>query len=367
MHHQRYRKSVKYTAIIFVLLLAVLILEGMARLVYAYREELSGNPLLSTLARGEMVLDPYEMESSSIGGHWGLRPGYPFSNTPNNQLRINKYGMRGPDIDETHSRPRILSLGDSVTFGLGEVSYPRVIEDILNKAGVPVEVVNGGVEGYAPRNLLYEVNGYLNLRPEVVTIYIGWNALYSPAYWLERYERCLRLLWFARNLLRISQRKLIGEGAYTREMLERIPVPDANSADVVYAADYSPPYLGQIGELVERFQNRGAKVFLITLPELFVSDEEPSDKALKIGHLPDFSTNPYVLAKISERYNQSLRDLASRRGVGLIDLAVWSKHHLTPRDEFFSDSVHLTSEGLARVGGFVAEQLKDVIGKERLQ
>ena len=367
MHHQRYRKSVKYTAIIFVLLLAGLILEGMARLVFAYQDKLSTNPYLSILTRGQIVLDPYEIESPLVGGHWVLRPGYPFSNGQKSQYRINQNGMRGPDIDETHSRPRILSLGDSVTFGLGEVSYPRVIEDILNKAGVPVEVVNGGVEGYAPRNLLYEVNGYLNLRPDVVTIFIGWNALYSPAYWMERNERYSRLLWFARNLFRSLHRRLLGEGAYAKEMLERIPVPDANSADVVYAADYSPPYLGQIGELVERFQNRGAKVFLITLPELFVSDEEPSDKALKIGHLPDFSTNPYVLAKISERYNQSLRDLASRRGVGLIDLAVWSKNHLTPRDAFFSDSVHLTGEGLARAGGFIAEQLKDVIEKERVQ
>ena len=274
--------------------------------------------------------------------------------------------MRGPEIDKDHSRLRILSLGDSVTFGLASVTYPRILEDVLNETGIPVEVINGGVEGYAPRNLLYEIERYVSLRPNVVTIFIGWNALYSPTHWLTEFERFSRLIWFARNVSRNVYRRLVGEEAYAREMLRRIPEPTNNTAEVIYAREYNPSYLGQIEELVENFQKEGTQVFLITLPGLFVSDTDPSEKALKVGHLPAFTNNPYVLAEITERYNQSLRVLATRQGVGLIDLAAWSNRNLVPREEFFTDSVHLTSEGLRKIGVVIAEQLKGSIGKKQM-
>jgi lysophospholipase L1-like esterase len=367
MSNQQHRISVKVTAVLVVLLFAALLLEALSRLVFTYQDELSENPYLSILARGELVLDPYEMEVPSIGGHWVLRPGYPFSNVSKNQFRINQYGMRGPDIDEDHSRLRILSLGDSVTFGLGGVTYPRVIEDVLNEAGLPAEVINAGVEGYAPRNLHYEINRYIDLRPEVVTIFIGWNALYSPTNWLEEHERTVRTLWFVRNVSRNLYRQFKGEETYAREMLARTPQPDPQSIEVIYAENYDSPFLGQIEELIDRLEAAGSHVFLLTLPGLFVSDEKPTQKALNIGHLPTFTVNPYVLAKIMQRYNQSLRDLATRRGLGLIDLAAWSKRRLTPREDFFSDSVHLTSEGLRRVGIFISEELKRAFAKEQAQ
>ncbi|NQU56339.1 MAG: SGNH/GDSL hydrolase family protein [Rhodospirillales bacterium] len=367
MRIQRPRLSVRITAVFLAVALAALLLEAMSRLVFTYQDELSGNSILSLLVRGEMVMDPYEMESPSIGGHWVLRPGYPFSNDSKNQNHINQYGMRGPDIDEDHSRLRILSLGDSVTFGVSKTAYPRIIEDTLNEAGFPAEVINAGVEGYAPRNLLYEINRYASLRPEVVTIFIGWNALYSPSLWLEKSEQTVRTLWFVRNIGRNLYRQFKGEKAYAREMLARTPRPDAQSEDVMYAENYIPPFLEQIEKLIDRFEAKGSSVFLLTLPGLFVSDEKPTMKAIKKGHLPAFSVNSFVLAKITERYNKSLRDLAARRGLGLIDLAAWSDQNLSPREDFFSDSVHLTSEGLRRVGVFIAEELKSSIGKEPAQ
>jgi len=202
MRDQRPRLSVRFAAVFVVLLCAFLIVEGLSRLVFAYQDELMGSSVLSNLVRGEMVLDPYEIASPTIGEHWNLRPGYPFSDTSESQYRINQDGMRGPEIDKNHSRLRILTLGDSVTFGLGSVTYPRIIEGALEEAGLSVEVINGGVEGYAPRNLLYEIDRYIGLNPEVVTIFIGWNALYYPILWLEKYEQTVRAIWFIRNLKR---------------------------------------------------------------------------------------------------------------------------------------------------------------------
>lgn len=377
MRNQRHGLSVRLTAVFIVIIILTLMLEAMARLVFAYKDELSSNLPLSILVRENIVLDPYEMASPSIGGHWVLRPGYQYDYAPGknsgasrpkqNLFQINKQGIRGPDIDRGGTRPRILVLGDSVTFGGPKFTYPGVIQDVFDEWGVSVEVVNGGVEGYAPRNILYEIDRYAGLRPDVVTILIGWNALYSPALWMEKNEVMVRTLWFARNVSRSLYRRFAGEKDYAAEMRGRTPIPDSRSSDVMHAATYVPPFLGQIEKIIDRFEDEGSRIFLLTLPALFASDENPTKKALKIGHLPVFTLNPYVLAKITERYNQSLRDLASRRGLGLIDLAAWSRENLSPRDNFFSDSVHLTKEGLRRVGVHIAEELQSTILKERAQ
>ena len=40
-------------------------------------------------------------------------------------IRINQRGFRGPEIDDAHSKPRILTIGDSCTFGTVEAhTYP---------------------------------------------------------------------------------------------------------------------------------------------------------------------------------------------------------------------------------------------------
>lgn len=80
-----------------------------------------------------------------------------------------------------------------------------------------------------------------------------------------------------------------------------------------------------------------------------------------MGHLPEFTTNPQVLARLTQRHNTQLARLATRTGVVLVDAAAWSTDALLPRDAFFLDSVHLTSDGLKRLGLFVAQQLAPTV------
>jgi lysophospholipase L1-like esterase len=105
----------------------------------------------------------------------------------------------------------------------------------------------------------------------------------------------------------------------------------------------------------------GSEVVLITLPGLFIMDEEPSPQALKVGHLPTFTDNPYVLAKISMEYNKRIRRLAKSEDLLLIDLEEWSRESLKPRDQFFFDSVHVYEEGQMRIGQYLAEQLLPIV------
>src|SRR5438552_1890478 len=67
-------------------------------------------------------------------------------------FHTNSRGLRSPEIQyERNSKPRILCLGDSFTFGIGasdDRSWPAMVAQQFASEGTPVEVVNGGVMGW---------------------------------------------------------------------------------------------------------------------------------------------------------------------------------------------------------------------------
>ncbi len=391
MQEKKFRLSVKLTAAGLVMVAVAGLLEGGARIVFAYRDDIQRRPLISAMLQRSLILDPYEMPSSRGGYHWVLRPGYRASMeqlvaekrlagrelgarvlqtsienwNPGGKaiFRINGDGFKGPELDKTHARPRILALGDSTTFGIGGRDYPRRMEADLNRRGIPIEVVNGGVEGYFPRNLFYEIERYKALKPEIVTLYIGWNSLFSHVPWKDAWENRLRAVWLYKRASR-TLRAIAGDRqAFAMKMYNRSLKPDLSSPDVQSLHDYIPPFLVRIERIIDEFQSVGSDVVLVTLPGLFTMSETPSAKALKIGHLPEFTENPYVLAKLMERYNAALRTLADKRGLAVIDLEEWSAKALRPREDYFTDSIHLTRKGLEMIGAFMADQLAGKVKK----
>ena len=389
MGAHKFSFSVRLTAFALVALVTAFLMEAGARLVFALEEEIRRSHLLSYPFRRTLALDPYEMPSPDIGYHWVLRPGYRASirrlasekaaagrviaaPTLTNQaasgeaemeLRINSTGFKGPEIDHGHSRLRILTLGDSTTFGIGPVGYPEVMAQRLNRDGAAVEVINGGVEGYSSRNILYEIDRYKALKPELVTLYIGWNALFAenlPNGWWERHLQVFRVV---QKSLRAGRRMVAGQ-QYAMQMYHRDLRPDRAAAAALIES-YRPSFMGRIERIVDEFTAAGSRVVLVTLPGLFVSSEEPSQRALRIGHVPEFTTNPFVLAAMSERYNEALRAFAARRRLTVIDLARWSEEALRPREDYFLDSVHLTREGQNMIGEFMAEKLAAAVGDGR--
>ena len=96
--------------------------------------------------------------------------------------------MRNPDVpvERGPNDFRVLSLGDSVTFGWGvryEEAYPTVLAELLREAlpGREIHVMNGGCSGYsAYQGLEILRRRGLKYRPDVVTIWFGWN---DKAYW----------------------------------------------------------------------------------------------------------------------------------------------------------------------------------------
>ena len=148
-----------------------------------------------------------------------------------------------------------------------------------------------------------------------------------------------------------------------KKLFNRVPKPDPASSALRTLEAYDPPFMDMIEKIIDEFESIASPVVLVTLPGLYTVSGKPTPRALKIGHLPEFTNNPYVLAKLTERYNAALRALAARRGLGVIDLEKWSVRALQPREDFFLDSVHLTARGLEMIGSFMADQLAGRVKK----
>lgn len=124
------------------------------------------------------------------------------------EYRVSEQGFRDTG-SYSRSRPlgtvRILLLGDSFTFGVGNQYskiWPVVMENSLKKRGYDVEIIKAGVFGYDTRQeVKYLKKLYSRYRPNFVAINFMFNDLFTnmPLARTEKEERN-RNIW-ARELL----------------------------------------------------------------------------------------------------------------------------------------------------------------------
>lgn len=381
---KRRRLLIQVSAFVLGCLLFLGLLEVVSQILYAFKDDIKRSKLVERLVGFEETLDVYEIPSDKAGFHWTLRPGFaidaeklgyvkaqggkPFgaeafnadagSADSNGKIfRINEKGFRGAGLQENHDAVRVLMIGDSVTFGLAKTTYPKVVSEILSKMGQNIEVINGGVEGYSAKNVLLELPHYLSIKPDVVTIMIGWNDIYFESQWSRSVVNKLGIVWAA-NLILDKCRRIFATSSQQMAMMhvqrDKINKQDPDIAD---ALAYQHRSLKEVGRIVEALQKSGSKVVILTLAGLYVEDEEPSDRALEIGHLPHHTANPYVLASLVKAYNKGLQSIAKETGAELIDTASWARNNLRPIAPFFSDTVHLSTLGLQKLGSYIAHEL----------
>lgn len=352
-------------------------LELFARVVINLKDYIS--PYIATIG----ALDAYEIKSENDSSLWILKAGYKttfedalkekvnrgaflgvealnkmkkeFKLTNESILmQINSDGFKGPEIDKEHKFNRILTIGDSCTFGtmFDRFSYPRVMQRSLNENGIKSEVINAGVEGYGPKQVLKNMNKYLGLQPEIVTIYIGWNALFGDYNEKYSYHTWYIIQKVYKKFYQLYDPQKAAEIAYKKEKVLSKKTEQYNNIQ-----SYSPSFINDLESIINQFREKGIKVVLMTLPGLYSTDIVPSEKALNKGHLPTFTDNPYVLAKMSENYNNAIRKIAKEKEIDLIDLDKWANSNLTPKEKYFSDSVHLYEEGQRLLGEYIANEL----------
>ncbi|MFC1836595.1 SGNH/GDSL hydrolase family protein, partial [Thermodesulfobacteriota bacterium] len=219
-----------------------------------------------------------------------------------------------------------------------------------------VEVVNGGVEGYDSQNVLWRMGEFKGLRPGITLVELGWNDIYRD---LDSGMMPLATLEFIAKTKRFLTRRFGDPQEIALEDYHRPKSSERDSPAVRKLDSYTPDrFVRQLEKIVHGLEAAGSRVVLLTLPGLFQMDIPPSPEALKMGHLPYFTDNPYFLAKLTERYNAAIRQTGKRLNLVVIDLATWSRTAFTPRYRYFTDSVHLTPKAQEKSGLFIAEQLR---------
>jgi lysophospholipase L1-like esterase len=361
--------------------IAALSIEGAARLVFAHKRR-----LIALMPARMSPLHRYQELDPGRAGTWRLKAGFveTFGDAMTADrrgdhaademfIRINRDGFRGPEIDWSRPAQKILMIGDSATFGsIEHSSYPRVAERELRQGGAPdLEVINAGVEGYSPRDVLHQMDRYLVLRPAIVTIYIGWGSLYSETHALDELPGwirldSLRLLSLGFSYLRTGLQDPEVRAREAQAAARAAKVPAAAAPELDRLNGFVPTFMGDVEEMVHAFRSAGSTVVLVTLPGLYTVDSAPTVKALRMGNMPTFTNNPYVLAKMADRYNDELRALASRHRLKVVDLDAWSRTALLPREEHFVDSVHLTEASQEKVGRYIASELAPLLNPARV-
>lgn len=377
-------------AIFFIAIFCVLVLEGGLR---AYVAIVNSSKSTTTVQKiDESTLDSYEMVDPQNNGTWVLRPGYKVTvsdlieekrqqgkelgaalieetaqkygyRSDDILFQINKFGFKGPDMQKVKAPGtlRIMTIGDSCTFGFSydRYSYPRMLEQYLWSQGASIEVINAGVEGYSTTHVLYHLDYFMGFQPDIATIYVGWNDLYG-----DTFSERPSVLYIVRAIHRVYSYFFPSSPDWQVEG-GRLSFSDhyydsSTEEALRYASSYEPSFLPQVREILKRLSERGIKPVLVTLPGLFSIERQPTEEALRIGHLPGDVKNAYVLAAMTHKYNNAIRLIATEEKVPLIDLEEWGNRTLLPPEQWFVDSVHLTVEGQSAIGNYIAERLVEL-------
>jgi lysophospholipase L1-like esterase len=142
--------------------------------------------------------------------YWRLKPNQNcFTKVDHKPVHINSLGTRGPEFspDKPAGTYRILSLGDSRTFGWGlsdEETYSALVEKKLRDSGVKAEVINAGVNAWSFMQMTTFFREFgLKWRPDAVIVGEGnlWTQFRDDASpeFVTKFMRQVRLKNFLRR------------------------------------------------------------------------------------------------------------------------------------------------------------------------
>lgn len=302
----------------------------------------------------------------------------------NRSFATNQYGFRGePDFGRTPPRNefRILSLGDSIGFGLGiEPSdhYTKVLERNLNEqaAGVRFRVINAGGQGYSPScYYVYLKHEGLQFQPRTVIVEIelsnditdeallGWEAEAGKTAAPEKLRGGRYIVGWDGNLLATySFGPYFFEKTYTHTVLLRRllnllykihPVEPFHSRPGVtyYSLGFDRYLLSE-----ERIESGWKKMFLA----LKATRELAAQR--NIAFLLLIVPGRYIFEEDSGAYGRFAQQLVERsvkwagsHGIPCLDLT--AAIQTGGGAQLYFDFAHLTAEGNAVIGDEVAEYL----------
>lgn len=332
----------------FILFIALITLEVGSRLI----DRAQGNQL-----------DVYKRFSDNPKLGYELVPNYKRINEKKNReaLVINSLGYRGPEfnLEKAPNTTRILCIGDSCTFeGIPETApYPRQLEELLNqgKEQKAFEVINGGVEGYDSNKALERLKLSLKYKPDIVTIYIGWNDLYINDPERIMNEARTGIIAKISNMLQYSR-----FASKLRSLIFLKLRPKFKTTEPINSSkyqDFVPSwYVNNVKEMISLVKSSNAKPILVTLPSIFHNKISPD--ALARAQMPHFTNSSADMILLTEKYNKIIKEIAQETNTPLIDLAA-KFDQLPNKEELFFDAIHMYNPGKP----LVAEEFKTEVEK----
>ena len=282
--------------------------------------------------------------------YWRLKPNQDcYTKIDRRPVHINSHGTRGPEFqtEKPAGTIRILSLGDSRTFGWGltdEETYSRRLERMLQErvgSGKRVEVINAGVNAWSyPQMQVYFRDRGLRFQPDFVVLaeanlWTQFSEQNSPEF-VDQFLGRVRL----KNLLRrfalyhfFIEVQL--QDFYQRHRTKFIPVDPTQ--DRLFK---------------EQQQDDPDKVFREAIQSLCLTARTNGVTALLL-YLP---TTADLGPTNDSRVLRVKREVADQLGVPLLDLTP----DLTPQGKelyLHADPVHLNAQGNKIVAEHLFERL----------
>jgi len=333
-------------------------------------------PVLFFLGSAEMLVRltgaAETCPSASKSPIWVCDPLLYFKNNPELVVHgkpLNRAGFRGREfLAKEPGVFRILSLGDSCTFGIAPVDqglvlrepYPQLLERSMRLARGPgrVEVLNAGSPGYnSYQGLLLLRTKLRGLAPDLITVRFGWNDHLMSK--MGREQGAFRespnpiARAFNRVVLRTALYpfgiRLLLE-ARERFETDRDPTPS-------FPGEWKPnmsiaEYRAAMQNIAALGSSLGARVWFLTPPQALASDENLARyEALSIhadARKPLFFNGMRSFARMRDIHNsyiEATRELARELDVPLVDMDALYRDANDEHLFSIADVIHPTNRG----------------------
>ena len=289
--------------------------------------------------------------------YWKLKPNQDCYTKINHEpVHVNTQGTRGPEfqVAKPANTIRILSLGDSRTFGWGlsdAETYSRRLEGLLQAYVGPdrrVEVINAGVNAWSYSQILVYFRDFgLRYQPDVViladaNLWTEFSENNSPEFvkkfmWRVRLKNFLRRFAMYHFVVEVELRKV-----YEKERLKFLPVDPAH--DTLFKEQQQRDPDAVFRESIEGMcllaRTNHIRLVLLYQPAL--------DELAATGQVPS-------LLKIK-------RSVSAKFAVPLVDMTP----ELQPQGKALyldADPVHLNAQGNAIVAERLFEMITNMVTK----
>ncbi len=244
---------------------------------------------------------------------------------------INSMGLRGDEISKTGNLPRIITLGNSCTFGWGIPDGRTYAEQLESLLDYRYEVINGGIPGYTSYQGKIFFERYLvKLKPQIVTILYCWNDHWAAASQIPDKDQKFPpqfILDIQNFFSRFDTYRMMKK--LWLSSIEQNPDSLFNRQSPVYRVGPSD-YYANLTEICRTARSNGIEPILLTSP---------------IPHLDLLPPGLAGMYRFHQRYNDIIRRVAADTEVGLVDLAAEFDKYTGLWTDPAKDWIHFNADG----------------------